>query len=64
MTLTKKWRLQFKDKFNKQYSCLEKKQKQKIIDFFEDRVLNHYDPKSLAKPLYGQLKGLLAVSSG
>lgn len=57
MALTKLWTLQFEDHFNKQLYLLEKKYQQRIIDFFEDRVLQHHNPKTLAKPLSGSLRG-------
>ena len=57
MALTKNWVLEFGRGFNRQFTRLEKKQQQRVLDFFEDRVLQHHNPKILAKPLSGDLRG-------
>ncbi len=57
MISTKHWILKFDVDFNKKFKRLEKNQQQRIIDFLEDRVLQHNNPKILAKPLSGSLRG-------
>lgn len=57
MILTKQWSLEFGTDFNKKFKHLEKTQQQRIMDFLEDRVQSHKNPRTLAKPLSGSLRG-------
>lgn len=57
MISTEQWIIEFGTDFNKKFKHLEKIQQQRIMDFLEDRVLPHKNPRLLAKPLSGSLRG-------
>jgi mRNA interferase RelE/StbE len=51
------WKISTSKIFDKQINLLEVNDKHRIFAFFKKRVILSDNPKSLAKPLYGQLKG-------
>jgi mRNA interferase RelE/StbE len=51
------WKLEISNKFNKTLSKLDKQTSKRILDFLYNRVAVHPDPRSMARPLTGKLKG-------
>ncbi len=62
--MTKTWSLVFDSKFDKKFDRLSHKDQKRIINFFENRVLKHHDPKEYAKPLKGDLLGYWSFRIG
>lgn len=57
MVSTKIWQLEMSKEADKDLDRLDKPIKQRIIDFFEDRVLLHGNPRLFGKALTGRLNG-------
>lgn len=51
------WKISTSKIFDKQIKILEVNDKNRIFAFFKKRVIVSADPKTLAKPLNGRLKG-------
>lgn len=64
MTSTKVWQFEMTKEAEKAFSRLDKIIKQRIINFFEDRVLPAKDPRLLGKPLIGKLEGYWSYRIG
>lgn len=64
MILTKNWSLVFDSRFDKKFDRLPHSDQKRIINFFENRVLKHEDPKEYAKPLKGDLSGYWSFRIG
>ncbi len=64
MGSTKVWTLIFDTKFDKQFNRLSQVNKERIMDFLENRVLKHHNPKTLAKQLTGNLSGYWSFRVG
>ena len=64
MTLTDVWRLEMTVEAEKDFSKLDKSVKQRIIRFFEERVLCQSDPRLYCKALTGGLSGYWSYRVG
>ena len=60
----KLWILDLHDKAKKQLQNLPKDTQKRIISYFEERVLTHIDPISLASPLVGEMSGFYRYRIG
>lgn len=63
MTLTNQWSWRMEEKANKSFKKLEKIMQQRILDFFQDRVLES-DPRTFGKAMTGNLKGYWSYRIG
>ena len=57
MTLTNVWTLEMSAAGDKSFGKLDKPVKQRVIRFFEERIIPHANPRRLGKPLSGDLAG-------
>jgi mRNA interferase RelE/StbE len=64
MALNKTWKLIFSARFEKKFYHLSQVEQQRIIDFFEIRVLKSSRPREYAKPLKGNLSGYWSFRIG
>ena len=52
------WKLELTETFDAAFNALDLVTQKRIYAFLNTKLLNHPDPKQLAKPLQGHLKGL------
>jgi len=52
------WQIEFIKKAKKEFLCLDKQTRSRIIKFLEDNLVKHNNPRSLGKALHGNLAGL------
>lgn len=64
MALTDNWRFEMTKEADKALNHLDKPVKQRIISYFENRVLKSENPRQLGKPLNGKLKPLWSYRIG
>jgi len=64
MTSTKVWRFEMDKEADKDFGRLDKPIKQRIIDFFERRVLPSNNPRLFGKALVGCLSGYWSYRVG
>ena len=55
MGLTKSWRFEMTAEAERQFSKLDTPIQKRMVEFFKNRLLILKDPRSLGKPLSGQL---------
>lgn len=60
----KLWVLGLHDRAKKQLKNLPKDAQKRIISYFEERVLTHVDPSSLASQLVGEMSGFYRYRIG
>lgn len=60
----KDWKLIFDQQFDKKFDRLARVDQKRILSFLKERVLQHPDPKKLAKPLTGNLSGYWSYRIG
>lgn len=64
MVLIDSWFLEMTKEADKAFGKLDKPVKQRIINYFETRVLNDKNPRRLGKPLSGNLTGYWSYRVG
>ena len=62
MTSPKDWRFVFTVRSERHFNKLPKNIKQRVVDFFEKRVLASGEPYSFGKALTGRLSGYWGIA--